>query len=389
MGRAWAEVNLDNILHNYREFKRISNGNAKKTKVMCVVKANGYGHGSCYIGKRLEKEGCDAFGVATFGEGLELRRCGISSSILIFNHIDRSDIEVALEQNLTITVFSKPMAEWISEKAKKPAKIHIKLDTGMNRVGLYPDEALETIKYIHSLPNIEIEGAFTHFSSAGDKDSSYTELQISRLEKIFSELDKTGIQIKIKHAASSTAAIMYPKTHLDMIRCGISLYGYYPSSNVEKSRIDLKPCMQLKSQIVRISNIGPNIPVGYGGLFITERETKLATITVGYADGIHRTATGKLQVLVNGQNAPVVGRICMDQCMVDITDINGDVAVYDEVVIYGEQKGSSISAEQVAAQMGTVHYEVLCSISKRVPRYYFENGKIVGKDDFTGIFTPG
>ncbi|MCL2873788.1 MAG: alanine racemase [Defluviitaleaceae bacterium] len=380
--RTWAEINLDNIVHNYKEFCRITNLGNKSTRVMCVIKANGYGHGSVLLAKRLEKDGCNAFGVATLDEGLELRRAGISSFILLLNHIAEDRINEALENNLTMTVFSKSMAKAISDLTKKPTQIHIKTDTGMTRVGLNPNEALEAVQYIYSLPNIEIEGIFTHFSSADETDRAYTNMQIDRFNRIFSEIKNAGINIPIKHAANSAASIMYPEAYFDMVRVGISLYGCYPSEEVDKSRIDLKPCMQLKTQIIRLNDVEPGVAVSYGRLFTTERKSKLATIPVGYADGISRVLATKLAVLVNGQVAPVVGKICMDQCVVDVTDITGDINVSDEVVIYGEQNGKFIPVEQVAAQMGTINYEILCLTSRRVLRYYTENGKITSMVNF-------
>ena len=380
--RTWAEINLDYIVHNYKEFCRITNSEGKKTKVMCVIKANGYGHGSASLAKRLEKDGCSLFGVATLDEGLELRRSGIKSFVLLLNHIAEDRVCEALENDLTMTVFSKEMAEAISAAAKKTTKIHIKTDTGMTRVGINPDEALEAVKYIHSLPNIEIEGIFTHFSSADETSREYTNMQIERFNKITSEIENAGISIPIKHAANSAASIMYPDAYFDMVRVGISLYGCYPSEEVDKSRIDLKPCMQLKTQIIRINEVEPGVAVSYGRLFITERKSRLATIPVGYADGISRVLATKLVVLVNGQAAPVIGKICMDQCVVDITDIKGDVKVADEAVIYGEQKGGFIPVEQVAEQMGTINYEILCLTSRRVLRYYTENGKMTSMVNF-------
>ncbi len=381
--RTWAEVNLDNIAHNYKEFCRISRQDGKKTKVMCVIKANGYGHGSCQLAKRLVAEGCEAFGVATLDEGIELRRKGIEIPILLLNHIAKDRISEALENNLTLTVYSRDMAEAVSRVAAgKIAKIHIKIDTGMTRVGINPDVAAESIKYINSLPNIETEGIFTHFSSADETDTAYTKMQIERFKGVLSELDKMGINIKIRHAANSAATMMYPEAHFDMVRIGISLYGCYASEEVDKSRIDLKPGMQLKTQILRINSVTDGVSVSYGRLFTTNRESRLATIPVGYADGISRVLAQKLKVLVNGQLAPVVGKICMDQCVVDITDIEGEVNELDEVVIFGEQKGAFIPVEQVASQWGTINYEILCMVARRVPRYYTEDGKFVGIANF-------
>ena len=373
--RTWAEINLDNIAHNYKEFLRITG----TVKVMCVIKANACEHGSVAVAKRLEKEGCDTFAVATLDEGLELRRAGIASLILLLNHISFERVGEALENELTMTVYSIEMAKCISGTANKPAKIHVKIDTGMNRVGLDFSEAAKIVKNISVLPNIEIEGVYTHFSCADECETTFTDLQVYCFDKVCAEIENAGVPIKIKHAANSAAAIMYPQTHYDMVRVGISLYGCYPSDEVDKTRVNLKPVKQLKTQIIRIHETEPGAAVSYGRKFITERKSILATIPVGYADGVSRVLSGKLMVLINGQAAPVVGRICMDQCIADITDITGEVNIFDEVVIYGEQKGAVITVEQVASQMGTINYETLCTTSRRIPRYYIENGEITSE----------
>ena len=380
--RAWAEVNLDRLVANFWELGKASSGAIG----MCVVKANAYGHGAAICAKKLEKAGCTQFGVATLEEAVELRKCGIKSKILLLNHVDKNRIPDALNENIDLTVFSLELARAISEHAKSPVNIHIKLDTGLNRIGFKPDVAIKKISEISALPNINIEGVFTHFASSFSADTSYTEFQTDVFKKICDDLENAGIDIGIKHAANSAAVIMHPKTHFDMVRVGISLYGCYPFDDTERTNVKLLPCMQLKAGINRLIDLGPNEAVSYGGLFVTKRPTRLATIPIGYADGVCAVLTGKLEVLVNGQVAPVVGKICMDQCMVDVTDIHGDVAVGDAVVIFGEQKGGFIPVEQPARQIGTINYEMLCMVSRRVPRYYSENGKHVRKEDFSGNY---
>ena len=380
--RAWAEVNLDRLVHNYKELCKA----AKSAKVMCVVKANAYGHGAVICAKRLEAAGCIQFGVATLEEAVELRKNGIKSKILLLTHLDKNRICDALDENIDLTVFSLELAEAISLSAKSPVNIHIKLDTGLNRIGFKPNEAIRKIIEINSLPNINIEGVFTHFASSFADDTTYTEFQTDVFEKICGELTNAGINVGLKHAANSAAVILHPTTHFDMVRVGISLYGCYPFNDTEKTNVKLLPCMQLKAGINRLIDLGPGEAVSYSGLFVTKRPTKLATIPIGYADGVSGVLTGKLKVLVNGQVAPVVGKICMDQCMIDVTDVQGDVAVGDEVVIFGEQKGGFIPVEQPAGQIGTINYEMLCLVSRRVPRYYTQDGKIVSKEDFSGNY---
>ncbi|MCL2862335.1 MAG: alanine racemase [Firmicutes bacterium] len=436
--RTWIEVSLDNIAKNYCSFVKLTG-----KRVMCVVKADGYGHGAVELAKRLEREGCDIFGVATLDEGIELRQEGIRADILIFNHVGKERINEAIEKNITMTVYSVEMAELISKafsqerKEKIGCKIHIKIDTGMTRVGFLPDEALDAIKHISKFKKIKIEGIYTHFSSADETDRSYTQMQIEKFQKVCDEVESVGIKVKIKHASNSAGAIAYPNAWFDMVRVGISLYGCFPSEEVgaalcrsnnepkdigsDSSKVkivgagvparanvrframngrsgtpaptkmktlsprlnmnqdfSLKPAMQFKSRIYRINEVECGTAVSYGRKFITKRKTKIATIPIGYADGLSRVMMGKLSVLINGQLAPVVGRICMDQCMVDITDIKGEIAVMDEVVIFGEQKGATNSVEEVANAMGTINYEILCMVTRRVPRVYFENGEIVG-----------
>jgi len=400
--RTWAEINLDNVAHNYYSFAKLTG-----KRVMCVLKANAYGHGAIALAKRLEKEGCNAFGVATLDEGLELRRAGIRSFILLFNHIDEHRIIKAIENNLTMTVYSVKIAEQISKtlsalpsrnsiKSERclptvnhqpptAIKIHLKVDTGMNRVGFNPCEAVEAIKQITKLPRLEIEGLYTHFSSSDETDVAYTNKQIDTFKNVCDELEKDGIKIKIKHAANSSGAVSYPNSYFDMVRIGISLYGCYTSDEVIPPSSDfLKYAMQLKTQIFHIKEVDVGAAIGYGRAFITKRKTKLATIPIGYADGLSRVMMGKLKVLVNGQLAPVVGKICMDQCMVDITDIKGEVRVLDEVVVFGEQKGAMQTVEAVADAMGTINYEILCMVMPRVPRVYFEGSKIVGTVNYLG-----
>ena len=380
--RAWAEVNLDRLVHNYKELRKA----ASSAEVMCVVKANAYGHGAVLCAKKLEQAGCTQFGVATFEEAIELRKSGIKSKILLLNHLDINRIPDALDENIDLTVFSFELAAAVSDMAKNPVNIHIKLDTGLNRIGFKPHEAVEKITKINALTNINIEGVFTHFASSYAEDTAYTEFQTGVFEKICNELTDAGINIRLRHAANSAAVIKHPKTHFDMVRIGISLYGCYPFDDWSKTSVELLPCMQLKAGINRVIDLEPGEAVSYGGLFVTKRQTRLATIPIGYADGVSAVLTGKLDVLVNGQTAPVVGKICMDQCMIDVTDVQGDVDVGDEVVFFGSQKGGFIPVEQPAKQIGTINYEMLCMVSRRVPRYYTENGKIVKKEDFSGSY---
>lgn len=380
--RTWAEINLDNILHNYNEFKRIS----KAPKVMCVIKANAYGHGSVQIAKTLVEAGCEYFAVASLDEALELRAADIITPLLVLNYISHERICEALKNDITLTVFSLDMAVAVSKNAVEldiQSKIHIKLDTGMTRVGINTDEACSVISEIIKLPKIEVEGLFTHFASADEFDKSYTALQFERYMQVVAELEKAGISIPIKHVANSAASIMYPEMHLDMIRIGVSLYGCYPSEEVDKSRIALKPSMQLKTEVIRINEVEPGIPISYGRIFTTERKSRIATIPVGYADGFSRLLIRKARALVNGEYVPVVGRICMDQCMIDITDTTNNINIGDEVIIFGTDKnGNSVTIEEVAEKMGTINYEIMCIVTRRVHRFYYKDGNLIKVENY-------
>jgi len=278
------------------------------------------------------------------------------------------------------TVFSYELAEVLSNAAIRlghKARIHIKVDTGMTRVGFKPGYGIvEGIIEMSKLKGIIVEGMFTHFASADENDRDYTYMQFEKYISICTELRRVGIHIPIKHVANSAALIEFPEMHLDMVRPGIILYGHYPSSKIDRSKINLKPAMTLKANIILVKEVEYNIPVSYGRVFTTRRRSKIATVPVGYADGYSRTLTGKARVLINGEYAPVVGAICMDQFMVDVTDVKSDVKVGDEVVIFGTQAGKEIKAEEVASLAGTINYEVISVVGKRIPRVYLKGGKI-------------
>ncbi len=373
---------MDHLLHNFHEFRRI----APKSKIMGVVKADAYGHGAVTVARVLAEAGADYFGVTALDEALELRKSGITLPILVLNHILYRRVPEAIENGITLTVFSEEMAKAVSlaaVKLKKTAAIHIKVDTGMTRIGFNADEAVDAIHRIHELPGIYIEGVFTHYASADETDPAYTLLQFERYQRVLAALK---IPVPIRHTANSAAAIMFPETQLDMIRPGIALYGCYPSEEVDKRRIDLRPCLSLKSQVVRVNDVPAGVPVSYGRIFTTARPSKIATIPIGYADGYSRILTGKSSgaFWIDGQvyRAPVVGKICMDSCMLDITDTpdGGErIKLGDEVVLFGE---GFIPIEEVARELGTVNYEVMCMLSRRVPRFYIRNGEIESAENY-------
>jgi alanine racemase len=372
----YAEINLDNFRHNFREVKRL----VKDRKIFGVIKADGYGHGAVELARVLEEEGADFFAVAVITEAIELRKNGFKRPILVMGFTPPTFAKEIVEYDITQAVFSFELAKALSDEAvkqNKVAKIHIKIDTGMGRVGFIPNEkALDEIEKINNLPNLKLEGIFSHFSSADEKDKSFTNLQLDRFIKTIKALEERGITFELKHLANSAGIIDVEEAYFDAVRPGIMLYGYYPSNEVDVNRVDLKPVMTLKAKIVHVKEVDKGTPISYGRRFITERRSKIATLPFGYADGFTRLFFQKAQVIVNGVLVPVVGRICMDQCMIDVTDC-GNVNVGDEVIIMGNFNEIKNDADVLAQRLGTISYEILCMVSKRVPRVYVENGKIV------------
>lgn len=374
----YAEINLDNFRHNFREAKRLANG--KKT--FGVIKADGYGHGAVELARVLHEEGTDYFAVAVVTEALELRRNGFTEPILILGFTPPTFAKELVENDITQAVFTYDLAKALSDEAvkqNKTAKIHIKLDTGMGRVGyLNEDTAVEEVQRIKQLPNLNVEGIFSHFATADEVNKDFSHKQLEKYARVLGELEKQGIKFEIRHIANSAAIIDLPEAYnlYDGVRPGIMMYGYYPSGEVIKDRLTLKPVMTLKANIVHIKEVSENTPISYGRKFYTKKVSKIATLPMGYADGFTRLLFEKVNVIVNGKLAPVVGRICMDQCMIDITNC-GEVNVGNEVIVMGNASGIQNDAEVFANMLGTISYEVLCMVSKRVPRVYIENGEII------------
>lgn len=372
----WAEVNLDNLKHNMQEIKRLSGDR----KIMAVVKADAYGHGAVTVASVLRENGADSFAVAVLSEAIELRRAGIKCPILILGFTPPSFIDDIIKYDIDQTVFTYDFAKKLSDYAKKKnktARIHIALDTGMGRIGYLPnEESIEEIEKISRLPNIKINGAFSHFSTADEVDKGYAKLQMKRFDWFVEKLKDKKIDTGMWHMYNSAAIIDLQQGIGEQVRPGIILYGYYPSHEVNENIINLKPVMSLKTNVINIKELNSGEYVGYGRKFVTEKKTVIATLPVGYADGYSRVLSGKVKVLVKGKYAPVVGTICMDQCMVDVTDIEG-VHLGEEVTLIGKDGDNSITAEEIAELMGTISYEVLCVIGKRVPRVYIKEGKVV------------
>jgi len=375
--RAWAEVNLDNIAHNVKEIRRITD---KKAEIMGVVKADAYGHGVMEVTRTLLDNGVTRLAVSMLDEAIQLRQNGIQVPILILSYTDPIRAEEIILYDVTQTVFSHDLAKALSDAAVKHnrnVKIHIKIDTGMTRVGFMPGySAVKNVVQISKLPGIIIEGLFTHFASADETDKAYTYMQFERFMSIVSELNRIGVYIPVKHVCNSAGLIEFPEMHLNMVRPGIALYGLYPSDEVDKTKIELRPAMSMKANVILVKDVEKDTCISYGRIFKTCRSSKIATIPIGYADGYTRLLTNKGKVLLNGQLASIVGKICMDQCMVDITDIEGDVNVGDEAVLIGKQQDNEIKVEDLAKSVGTINYELVSIIGKRIPRVYLKEGKI-------------
>ena len=374
--RVVAEVNLDHLSYNLQQIRKITN---KHTEIMAVVKADGYGHGVVEIARVLLSNGADRLAVAIVDEAIQLRKAGFQAPILILGFTPEDQVKDIVKYNIIQTVFTYNMAKALSEEARrqgKSAMVHIKVDTGMGRIGFLPNEqSIDEIKRIYDLPNIYVEGMFTHFAAADEKEREYTDLQFRKFMDFDEMLKERDILIPLKHAANSAGVISFPEYHLDIVRPGIILYGLYPSREVDHSKISLKPVMSIRSHISYVKEVSKGESISYGRKYITPSPARIATIPVGYADGFSRLLSNKGEVLVQGQRAKICGRICMDQFMIDVTHIP-DVKMGDEVVIFGQQGGSILPIEEVAEQIGTINYEIVCMVGKRIPREYILGGKV-------------
>ncbi|MBQ7960430.1 MAG: alanine racemase [Clostridia bacterium] len=376
--RAWAEIDLDAIGHNTREIKRCLSEN---TKLMGVIKADAYGHGAVEVAAELLRNGADQLAVAFADEAVELRRHGFDVPILILGNSTEGDIEVLLEYDIMPAVSDYDFAEKLSKAActlGKVLKIHIKLDTGMSRIGFLAEDekSIDDICRISKLSGIELEGLFTHFATADETDEEYTKYQFQQFVKTAETLERNGINIPVKHVCNSAGLVKFPEMQLDMVRAGIIIYGLYPSKDFDHSLIDLKPAMTFKSRISHIKYLDEGTTLSYGRSYTLEKESRIATVAVGYADGYSRCLSNRVNMLVKGNAVRQLGRICMDQCMIDISAVN-NINVGDEVVLFGgTEKG--ISADDIAEILGTISYEVVCAVSRRIPRIYIKNGRMTG-----------
>lgn len=366
----WAEINLDALAGNISEIRRITSASAK---VMAVVKANGYGHGAAEVSRAVLAAGTDWLGVARVDEGLSLREDGIEAPILILGYSPPEQSREVVRGRLSQAVFTRDMALALAEAAaaeRTRARIHFKIDTGMGRIGwVAGPDAVRDILELAGNRHLEAEGVFTHFAASDTADKAYTEEQLFRFTKLVEDLRRNGLEIPIKHAANSAALIEMPETHLDLVRAGIIVYGLYPSDEVDHGLIKLRPVMSLKAKVAYVKEVPAGFKVSYGCTYSTEKSTVIATLPLGYADGYSRLLSSKGCALIHGRRAPVAGRVCMDQVMVDVGHIPG-VKVGDEAVLIGRQGDQEITADDVAGMLDTINYEVVCMVSHRVPRVY-------------------
>lgn len=374
--RIYAEINLDAICKNVEETKKIV-GNG--VDVLAIIKADAYGHGALRTAKALSEIGISHFGVATAEEAMQLRKNGIDGRILILDYTFEECYSELIENDITSTVFEYSHAKKLNDIASvhgKKADIHIKLDTGMGRIGFIPsEESFETIKRISKLDNIRISGIYTHFACADMSDKSMTYRQIESFDSFCEKLEKGGVHIPVKHLCNSAGIMEFSSAYANMVRNGIITYGLYPSDEVDKSKINLIPAMSIKSHIVFVKEVGKDFTVSYGSTYVTKGKTKIATVPIGYADGYPRALSNKGKVLIRGKFAPIIGRICMDQMMVDVTDIDG-VEQGDVVTVVGKDGCNTITVEELANASNSFNYEFVCNVNKRVPRVYIKNGKV-------------
>ena len=368
----FAAVDLDAIAHNFEAICEKAN-----VPVMVILKANGYGHGAIEIARLLENY-ADFFGVSSVSEALELHSAGFTTPILILGHTQPEAFPTVVEHGFRVTIFSLEDAKALSQEAckqGKAARFHFAVDTGMSRLGFQPtEEAADICQVICRLPGIFPEGLFSHFATADCKDLTRAKLQRQKFDAFFQLLKARGIKIPLRHMNNS-AGLMNFDDHYDMVRAGIVLYGLYPSDEVDPKLLKLKPVLSWYSRISHISLLPAGREISYGGTYVTSAPTRVATVPVGYADGYSRSLSGKFYVLIHGKKAPILGRICMDQMMVDVTDIP-EVKVGDQVTLVGKGGDQQISVEEIAEAAGSFNYEFVCGISRRVPRYYVQNGQI-------------
>ena len=380
--RVEADIDLDAIRYNIKTVQAL---NPDNRKTLLVIKADAYGHGAVTLAKEMD-DLADYFAVATVDEAIELRKASVVKPVLILGYTDESEYDQVIDNDITIAIYDYDEAKVLSDKASKKgrkAKVHIKVDSGMSRIGYQCDEAGINEAYkVTLLPGLDVEGIFTHYAKADYKDKSDAEKQYRQFSHFVKALESRGVSFKIRHIDNSAGAMEIHSDGFDMMRLGIVIYGLYPSEEIDKSVV-IRPAMTLKSRVVHVKELPAGRGIGYGWSYVTEKDTRVATVSVGYADGYPRALSNKGRVLIHGKYAPVLGRVCMDQIMIDVSDIqDSEVKVGDEVVLFGSQDGNMIPVEEVAAPANSFNYEQVCNISRRVPRVYFKNGEEINSVNY-------
>lgn len=381
--RVYAKIDLDAIAYNMEQMKQ---NIRPETKVMAVIKADGYGHGAVQIAEMMERWNYIwGFAVATLDEAVVLRTEGIQKPILVLGCVFPDQYMDMLKHEIRMNIYTEEMAESISRMAAREGKtayMHIKLDTGMSRLGFgINEQSAETIKRISKMPNVNMEGIFTHFTKADEKDKSFTKKQIQEFVWMTERLKEKNVRFTYEHCSNSAGIIDVPEANFDIVRAGISTYGLYPSEEVDKTNVKLKPALALKSHVAFVKEIESGTPVSYGGTFVAKEKMKIATIPVGYADGYPRSLSNKGYVLIRGKKAPILGRVCMDQFMVDVTQIEG-VSFGDKVTMIGKDGNEILPVEVLSELSGRFNYEFVCDLGKRIPRVYVRDGKIAEQVDY-------
>ena len=375
--RVYARIDLDALKHNVEEIK---NCKADDAQLMGVVKADAYGHGADVVAHELESLGFDWFAVATVDEGIALRHSGIQKPILVLGYCHEYQYPEMIEWEITPTIYSYEMAFALDQAAQAAGRvvdIHIKIDTGMSRIGfLAEEESVQIIKKIYAMKHLHIQGMFTHFACADTADKNHAEHQTEKFRWMIQRMEEENIPIDIFHCSNSAAIMEMPAEHMNMVRAGIVLYGLYPSDEVDKTKLDLNPVMSLHSHVVHLKEVPAGVTVGYGATYTTTGKTRIATIPVGYADGYPRSLSNRASVLICGKRAPIIGRVCMDQLMVDVTDIP-EVSMGDEVTLSGRDGEEVLTVEEISEMANSFNYEFVCAVSLRVPRVYYRNGEPV------------
>lgn len=362
----WAEIDGKAIQHNIANIKRLG-----IKKFMAVVKANAYGHGIIEVSKICAAEQVDYLGVASLDEAILIRESGVEMPILVLGYTPVQFAETTVAYGIAVTVFELGLAKALSEAAQKlfkQAVVHVKIDTGMGRLGFHCGaDTVNLIKAIADLPGLNLEGIFTHFAMADNTDKSFTKAQINVFSRLLSDLKQQGLNFSLQHCANSAALMEMPESHFNMVRAGLALYGLYPDQ-IDRNKLDLIPAMELKSRISSLKWMPPGTAISYGCTYICQKETLVAVVPIGYADGYNRLLSNRSWAIIHGYQAPVLGTICMDQCMFDVTSIP-DLQVGDEVLLFGKSQ-HGVSADDLAAIIGTINYEIVCMVSSRVPRLY-------------------